>query len=106
MNPSTDFILHNFLPADDPQRALLHNEVHARPSQRIRLPALVVCVAVFSDDITLEQECEHLRRLPGQEALMSRALAKQLSSPAVAGLYLEMGTPHRVYTLYTCATLA
>ncbi len=57
------------LPADDVLRIELHNEVHARPSARIRLPALVVFVAVFNDGVTREQECEHLRRLPGQEGL-------------------------------------
>ncbi len=57
------------LPADDPQRVELHNEVHARPPARIRLPALVVHVAVANDGVTREQECEHLRRLPGQHAL-------------------------------------
>jgi uncharacterized membrane-anchored protein len=57
------------LPADDPLRIELHNEVHARPPARIRLPALVVFVAVFNDGVTRTQECEHLRRLPGQEAL-------------------------------------
>ena len=44
--------------------------VHTRQSQRIHLPALVVYIAVISNDITLEQECEHLRRLPGQEGIM------------------------------------
>ncbi len=29
------------LPPDDPQRRVLHNEVHARPSARVRLPALI-----------------------------------------------------------------
>ena len=29
------------LPPDDPQRRMLHNEVHARPSARVRLPALI-----------------------------------------------------------------
>ncbi len=57
------------LPADDLQRATLHNEVHARPPARIRLPALVVYVAVLNAGVTREQECEHLRRLPGQQAL-------------------------------------
>ncbi len=57
------------LPDDDAQRAELHNEVHARPSARIRLPALVVFVAVLNDGVGREQECEHLRRLPGQETL-------------------------------------
>ena len=37
------------LPPDDTQRVLLHNEVHARPSARIRLPALIVFVAVLNE---------------------------------------------------------
>jgi len=57
------------LPANDPQRELLHNEVHARPPARIRLPALVTYVAVFNEGVTREQECEQLRQLPGQGAL-------------------------------------
>jgi uncharacterized membrane-anchored protein len=57
------------LPGDDAQRAMLHNEVHARPSARIRLPALVVYVAVLNEGVSREQECAHLRRLPGQQAL-------------------------------------
>ncbi|SFK38201.1 Uncharacterized membrane-anchored protein [Nitrosomonas aestuarii] len=60
---------HNWLPPDDQQRTLLHNHVHARPSQRIHLPALVVYAAVFNGDVTFEQEWEHLQRLPGQETL-------------------------------------
>lgn len=52
------------LPPDDALRAALHNEVHARPSARIRLPALIVYLAVDNEGVTREQECEHLRRLP------------------------------------------
>ncbi len=48
---------------------MLHNEVHARPSARIRLPALVIYVAVLNEGVTREQECEHLRRLPGLQDL-------------------------------------
>ncbi len=57
------------LPPDDAWREVLHNEVHARPSARIRLPALVVFIAVMNQDVSREQECEHLRKLPGQEGL-------------------------------------
>ena len=57
------------LPPDDTLRAELHNEVHARPAARIRLPALIVFVAVLNEGVSREQECEHLRRLPGQESL-------------------------------------
>lgn len=59
----------SFLPPDDPQRAMLHNEVHARPPARVRLPALVVQVAVLNAGISREMECEHLRRLTGQAQL-------------------------------------
>lgn len=63
------------LPADDAQRELLHNEVHARPPARIRLPALVVYVAVLNDGVSREDEWAHLRALPGQQDLPLQALA-------------------------------
>lgn len=69
MTVSNDNIPARLLPADDAQRATLHNEVHARPSARIRLPALVIYVAVLNEGISREQECAHLRRLPGQQDL-------------------------------------
>ena len=100
MNPRTDFSLHDFLPADDPQRALLHNEVHARPSQRIRLPALVVCVAVLNTDITLEQECKHLRRLPGQEVLIVKHLQSNFLRLRLQGYTLRW-EHHAEFTRYT-----
>lgn len=74
MNSDIDTPPSVLLPSNDPQRVLLHNEVHARPSQRIQLPALVIYVAVINAGITREQECEHLRRLPGQQALMPEQL--------------------------------
>ena len=66
--------LPNWLPANDDQRTLLHNEVHARPPARIHLPALVTYVAVFNEGITREEECAHLRLLPGHESLAPEAL--------------------------------
>ena len=59
----------SLLPPHDAQRELLHNEVHARPPARIRLPALLTYVAVFNEGVDREQECALLRRLPGQAAL-------------------------------------
>lgn len=53
----------NNLPVDDPLRVVLHNEVHARPSARIRFPAFIVLVGVFNEGVTREQEWEHLKRL-------------------------------------------
>jgi uncharacterized membrane-anchored protein len=57
------------LPLDDQLRTTLHNEVHARPSARVRLPALIVYVAVLNAGVSREEECEHLRQLPGQQDL-------------------------------------
>jgi len=68
MHQNTD-LQSAFLPPDDSQRSMLHNEVHARPQARIRLPALVVYVAVFNEGVSREQECAHLRSLPGQQDL-------------------------------------
>jgi uncharacterized membrane-anchored protein len=70
--PSMSQTTHNLtqaLPSDDPQRALLHNEVHTRPAARIRLPALIVFIAVLNEGISREEECQHLNRLPGQRKL-------------------------------------
>lgn len=53
----------NLLPVDDPLRASLHNEVHARPSARIRLPAFILLVGVFNEGISREQEHAHLSQL-------------------------------------------
>ncbi len=57
------------LPPDDLLRHELHNEVHARPSARVRLPALITYVAVLNMDISREQECALLQRLPGHDDL-------------------------------------
>ncbi|MER3556906.1 MAG: DUF3422 domain-containing protein, partial [Thermus sp.] len=40
------------LPPDDPLRAELHNELHARPTGQIRLPALAVMVAVLNEGVS------------------------------------------------------
>ena len=69
MTQNTDSIQRDCLPSTDPQRFLLHNEVHARPSQRIHMPALVVYVAVINEKITLEQESEHLSRLSSKKKI-------------------------------------
>ena len=72
--PGTADARHTYLPAGAEQRANLHNEVHARPAARIRLPALVVYIAVLNEGITRTDECEHLRALPGQQHLTLSAL--------------------------------
>lgn len=62
------------LPVDDPLRQALHNEVHARPPARIRLPAMIVHVAVLNGGVSRAEEHAHLQRLPGQQALPQEAL--------------------------------
>jgi uncharacterized membrane-anchored protein len=66
------------LPPDDAARAVLHNEVHARPPARIRLPALVVYVAVLNEGVSRDQEFCHLRRLPGHSDLQPASEANFL----------------------------
>ena len=100
MNQNTDFIQSEWLPPDDPQRELLHNVVHTRQSQRIHLPALVVYIAVLSNDITLEQECEHLRRLPGQEGLTADHLQHNFLRLRLQGYALRWER-HTEFTSYT-----
>lgn len=62
-------ITSRFLPQEDPLRRELHNEVHARPSARVRLPALIVYVAMLNAGVSREQEWAHLRLLPGHSDL-------------------------------------
>ncbi|PUE53591.1 hypothetical protein B9Z45_12860 [Limnohabitans sp. 2KL-17] len=67
-------ITSRFLPQEESQRRELHNEVHARPSARVRLPALIVYVAVLNAGVTREQEWAHLRLLPGHADLSLESL--------------------------------
>jgi uncharacterized membrane-anchored protein len=64
-------------PADAPERQALHAELHARPAARIRLPALVVYVAVRHAGLDEDAELAHLRRLPGHDTLDRQDLAHQ-----------------------------
>jgi uncharacterized membrane-anchored protein len=64
----------SLLPPDDALRVTLHDEVHARPSARVRLPALIVLVAVLNEGVSRDMECAHLRRLPGQQDLPADSL--------------------------------
>jgi uncharacterized membrane-anchored protein len=88
------------LPPDDPQRAVLHNEVHARPSARIRLPALIVYVAVLNEGITREIECAHLNRLPGQAALAPGDLQDNFLHLRFAGFSVKWER-HTEFTRYS-----
>lgn len=61
------------LPPSDPYRTTLHNEVHARPSALLPLPAIAVFVAVLHAGVSREQELDHIRGLPGSENLGAAA---------------------------------
>ena len=91
---------HPILPPDDPQRTLLHDEVHARPPSRIRLPALVVYVAVLNEGVTREAECAHLQRLPGQSTLGMAALQSNFLHLQLAGHSLKWER-HSEFTRYS-----
>ena len=88
------------LPPDDALRETLHNEVHARPPARIRLPALVVYVAVLNEGVTREAECAHLRRLPGHDALTAQDLQANFIRLRLAG-YSVKWERHSEFTRYS-----
>jgi uncharacterized membrane-anchored protein len=81
-------------------RSTLHNEVHARPQARIRMPALVVYVAVFNEDVSREQECAHLRLLPGQQDLRVEQLQGNFLRLRLDG-YTMKWERHSEFTRYS-----
>ncbi len=90
----------SLLPPDDPLRVQLHNELHARPTPRIRLPAWVVHLAVRHQGISREDELEHLRRL---------SPIGEFELDQLAGTYLRLRLPggflrwerHTEFSTYT-----
>jgi uncharacterized membrane-anchored protein len=89
------------LPADDPLRRLLHDEVHARPSARLSLPARVTYVAVLNEGVAREDEHAHLLGLP--------SLAQPLTLADLSGHFLRLALRqgslqwerHTEFTRYT-----
>lgn len=51
------------LPPPAPRRALLHDELHARPVAPIRVPALVTHLALLNQGVTADDEKAHLAEL-------------------------------------------
>ena len=100
MTQNSDFVQRDWLPLDDSQRFLLHNEVHTRPSHRIKVPALVVHVAVMSNEVTLEQEYEHLRHLSGQNEISIELLQQNFLRIRLQGCVLRWER-HTEFTSYT-----
>jgi uncharacterized membrane-anchored protein len=90
----------HYLPPDDALRLTLHNEVHARPQARIRMPALVVYVAVLNDEVSREQECQHLRKLPNQQDLTLERLQGNFLRLRLNG-YTMKWERHSEFTRYS-----
>jgi uncharacterized membrane-anchored protein len=88
------------LPPDDGLRGVLHNEVHARPTARIRLPALVVYVAVLNEGISREDEWSHLCKLPGQSELDASLLSGNFMRLRLSGHTLKWER-HTEFTRYS-----
>jgi uncharacterized membrane-anchored protein len=89
-----------YLPTDDALRRTLHNEVHARPQARIRMPALVLYVAVLNSQVSREQECAHLRLLPGQSALQTEQMQSSFLRLRLPGYSLKWER-HSEFTRYS-----
>lgn len=90
----------HLLPPDDALRRQLHDEVHARPSASLQLPALVTFVAVLNTDISREQEAAHLRALPGQAALTADSLEGNFLRLQMEGYALKWER-HTEFTRYS-----
>ena len=88
------------LPPDDPLRRELHNEVHARPPAHVRLPALIVQVAVLNAGVSRDDECQHLRQLPGQETLALEQLHGNFLRVVCAGFTVKWER-HTEFTRYS-----
>jgi len=91
---------HLLLPPDDGLRRQLHDEVHARPSASLQLPALVTFVAVLNADVSREQEAAHLRTLPGQAALTPDSLEGNFLRLHLEGYTLKWER-HTEFTRYS-----
>ncbi len=88
------------LPPDDALRRELHDEVHARPPSRIRLPALVVHIAVLNQGISRIDEYRHLCRLPGQQDLPENAVESNFLRLRLTGHSMRWER-HTEFTRYT-----
>lgn len=88
------------LPADAAQRTTVHNEVHARPTLAIRVPSLVVYITLLNEHVSREEECQHLRLLPGLDALEVKRLAGNFLRLHVDGVSITWER-HTEFTRYS-----
>lgn len=62
------------MPSPIAGRRVLHDEVHARPTARVRLPALASHIVVLHDDTTVADEHAHLQRLCAERGQPTAAI--------------------------------
>lgn len=89
-----------YLPADDTQRMVLHNEIHTRPSATFKLPSLIVYVAVLNAGVSPSQECEHLKLLAGHQDLDTERMKGNFLQLQCLG-YKVIWERHTEFTRYT-----
>ncbi len=89
-----------YLPADDAQRIVLHDEIHTRPSATFKLPALIFYVAVLNKDVDKETELAHLRQLPNTEDLQLASMKGNFLQLQCAD-YKVIWERHTEFTRYT-----
>ena len=88
------------LPPDDALRTALHDEVHARPTALVSLPALIIYVAVLNKAVSRDQEHAHLSQLPGQDALSMAQLAGNFTRLNLPGCTVKWER-HTEFTRYS-----
>ena len=90
----------HYLPADDAQRMILHNEIHTRPSANFKLPSLIVYVAVLNAGVSSLEECAHLKLLPGHQDLDTESMKGNFLRLQCPG-YKVIWERHTEFTRYT-----
>ncbi|MDE2614585.1 MAG: DUF3422 domain-containing protein [Burkholderiales bacterium] len=88
------------MPAEDALRRELHDEVHARPAARIRLPARVLHVAVLNEGVSPEDEARHIAALPHAPAVDAAAQHGAYLQLRLHGALLRRER-HSEFTRYT-----
>ena len=89
-----------YLPADESQRMVLHNEIHTRPSATFKLPSLIVYVAVLNAGVSSLEECAHLQLLPGHQDLDTERMQGNFLQLQCQG-YKVIWERHTEFTRYT-----
>ncbi len=73
------------LPPDHPMRLVMHEEVHARPSEALQAPLRLTFLALASDASSREREWQHVREL-------AQRFGVDLPAQAVSHLSTDLGS--------------